>query len=273
MPFDIGVCPGSAEATASRSEILRSSEGIFCPGDSVAREIQENIVASSERVREGPASISEVSAAIALPRKASDGLSEPPNFFVCEGEYWRIAFHDRLVRLKDSKGIQYLACLLARPGDEVHVADLVSMVVAEFCPREYFVGRSHTGAQRRASLGNAGPTIDRRARAEYRVRLHELRRELDEASAWGDLGRADRIRKETEFLTKELTSAFGVGGRPRKDADVTERMRKAVANRIRDALTRITKYAPPLGDHLKRRIRTGTFCSYVPTSSVTWELR
>lgn len=205
--------------------------------------------------------------------KGSDGLAEPHNSFVCEGEYWRIAFNGKLVRLKDSKGIQYLARLLARSGDEVHVADLVSMVVGESFAREHLVKRSHTSGERRVSLGNAGPTIDRRARAEYRARLQELRLELDEAGAWGDLGRADRIRREIEFLTKELTSAFGVGGRARKDADVTERMRKAVSNRIRDALTRLTKYAPALGDHLRRRIRTGTFCSYVPTSSVTWDFR
>ena len=45
-----------------------------------------------------------------------------------EGEYWSIAHGEESLRLRDSKGLRYVASLLARPGQEVHVLDLVAAV-------------------------------------------------------------------------------------------------------------------------------------------------
>jgi hypothetical protein len=38
-----------------------------------------------------------------------------------EGEYWTIAFEDRVVRLHDSRGLRCLAMLLTRPQQAIHV--------------------------------------------------------------------------------------------------------------------------------------------------------
>jgi len=43
-----------------------------------------------------------------------------------EGEYWSIAFAEEAFRLKDVKGLQYLAYLLRNPGREFHVLDLAA---------------------------------------------------------------------------------------------------------------------------------------------------
>ena len=44
-----------------------------------------------------------------------------------EGEYWTItAPAGTTFRLKDTLGLQYLARLLAEPGREIHVLDLVA---------------------------------------------------------------------------------------------------------------------------------------------------
>jgi len=54
------------------------------------------------------------------------------NVFRCEGEYWTIVFDGKTVRLRDSKGMRYLAALLRRCGEEIQsvalqaAADLVS---------------------------------------------------------------------------------------------------------------------------------------------------
>jgi hypothetical protein len=49
-----------------------------------------------------------------------------------------------------------------------------------------------------------------------------------------------------------------------------ERGRKAVTNRIHDAIGHIEKPHPPLGRHLHNTIRTGFFCWYSPESPVVW---
>src|SRR5262249_14586153 len=42
-----------------------------------------------------------------------------------EGDYWTISYEGRALRLKDTKGLRYLAELLRHPGREFHVVDLV----------------------------------------------------------------------------------------------------------------------------------------------------
>jgi hypothetical protein len=41
-----------------------------------------------------------------------------------DGNYWTVCFGGRTVRLPDSNGLRYLALLLRRPGEAVHVVDL-----------------------------------------------------------------------------------------------------------------------------------------------------
>jgi hypothetical protein len=47
-----------------------------------------------------------------------------PAIFQREGEYWTIAYDGVAVRLRDNKGLQYIAYLLGRPGRDVSVGDL-----------------------------------------------------------------------------------------------------------------------------------------------------
>jgi hypothetical protein len=102
--------------------------------------------------------------------------------------------------------------------------------------------------------------------------VEELRSAIEEAEAGGDKDRMARARQELEFIEHELAAAFGLGGKARRLADPAERARKAVANRIRDAVSRIQASHPALGRHLRTSIRTGTFCSYEPERTVTWEV-
>lgn len=51
--------------------------------------------------------------------------SARPNVLRCEGDYWFVVFEKDAFRLRDSRGLHYLAALLGRPGREVHALDLV----------------------------------------------------------------------------------------------------------------------------------------------------
>lgn len=181
-----------------------------------------------------------------------------------EGDFWTVSFAGRTVRLRDSRGMRYLAELLAHPGREIHVADLGAAREA--------AGAAPRPGELRPGPGDAGEILDSQARARYRERLRELEDELAEAHQWGDGARITRLQDEIDILSRHLAAAYGLGGRARKAADPNERIRKAVGNRVHDALARIDAEHPALGRHLALSVITGTFCSYVPAENIRWAL-
>jgi hypothetical protein len=170
-----------------------------------------------------------------------------------EGMLWRLSFRGATAAVPDSKGLHDLATLLARPGRDVHVLDLVDA----------------TGAAR-ATASDVGPILDATARDAYRRRLIDLDDEVAAAEAGADLGRASKLRAEQEFLSAELASAMGLRGRVRAAGDPTERARKAVHMRIATALRVIAEVHPTLGRHLRQAVSTGRFCVYRPEQPVRW---
>lgn len=120
--------------------------------------------------------------------------------------------------------------------------------------------------------GDAGEVLDARARADYERRLSDLRAELSEAERFNDSGRAAKTREEIDFIVRQLSSAFGLGGRSRRAASIAERARVNVRNSIADALKTIRQHDASLWLHLRNTVKTGTFCSYVPERPVSWDL-
>jgi tetratricopeptide (TPR) repeat protein len=190
------------------------------------------------------------------------GVAEPvaaANVFRREGDFWSIVFENTTVRLRDLKGLHYLARLLADPGKEFHVVDLVSGESAE---RPMFQG------------GDAGELLDPQAKQAYRRRLAEIEEDLEEARTMGDSERAGQAEAEREFLARELARAVGLGGRDRHAGSTSERARASVTRAVRQAMARIREHNAPLGEHLDRAIRTGTYCAYMPDArvAVNWHL-
>lgn len=185
--------------------------------------------------------------------------------FLRDGGAWVVGLGGRSSRVADGKGLRYLAQLLGRPGETVHVLELG----AAEAPAPEAAGPAPGG---RRSLGGAGPALDGRTRAAYRERLSALRVELREADAWADAARRERLQAELAALSNELAGAFGLGGRSRPIADHTERLRKAVYKCVRGALERIEAAQPELGEHLRRAVRIGVTCAYLPSTNVRWRL-
>jgi len=180
------------------------------------------------------------------------------NTFSREGDFWTVTFDGRTVRLRDLKGMRYLARLLAEPGREHHVLDLVAAETQGHGPANGSRGSDLV------DLGDAGELLDERAKAAYRRRLAEIEEDIDEASALGDLERAAQADAEREFLVQELARAFGLGGRDRRASSASERARAGVTRAVRQAMTRVADQHSELGAHLERTIRTGTYCAYAP---------
>jgi hypothetical protein len=190
----------------------------------------------------------------AAPPARSAERAGQANVFRREGDFWSIVFEGRTVRLRDLKGLHYLARLLADPGKEFHVADLVSGESVE-SPR---FGRR----------GDAGALLDAPAKQAYRRRLAEIEEDLEEARTMGDPERAAQADAERDFLVRELARAVGLGGRDRVAGSVSERARVSVTRAVRQALARIRGHNAALGEHLDRAIRTGTYCAYLPDPRV-----
>jgi hypothetical protein len=181
------------------------------------------------------------------------------NVFRREGDYWAVGFDGRTVRLRDLKGMHHLARLLADPGREFHVLDLVAAETGRGLPVD-----SGTADVPVSTFGDAGELLDTRAKDAYRRRLAEIDDDIEEARVLGDDERAAQADTERDFLVRELARAFGLSGRDRRAASASERARAGVTRAIRQAIARIGEHHPQLGEHLRRTIRTGTYCAYSP---------
>lgn len=190
--------------------------------------------------------------------------------FRCEGDTRTVTFDGHTVLLRDLKGMRFLARMLAEPGREFHVMDLVAVErgawpTSTAAPDPELVATSRGG--------HAGELLDDTAKRAYRRRLTEIDDDIAEAEAHHDLDRAARARADRDYLVGELARAVGLGGRDRRAADDVERARTSVTRVLRYAMGRIAEHHPALAAHLDHAVRTGTWCAYVPDprTPITWQ--
>lgn len=197
------------------------------------------------------------------------------NLFRREGEYWTVCYRGRVLRLKNMRGLEYIAFLLGQPGKEVHALDLSALInrgASSAAVRERPVQPSNEDRMRVARLGDAGPVLDAKSRARYRSRLGALGREVEEAERLNDVLKAAAARREMEMLARELSAGGRRGGGPRLAGSYAERARINVRNNISAALRAIRRHDEELWRHLYRGVRTGTYCAYIPEAGVDWQL-
>jgi tetratricopeptide (TPR) repeat protein len=198
-----------------------------------------------ERGKRGLAALGEPSRASTSSTKAAPREGGIESIaIVRDGEMWSVSSSTGVtMHLKDSKGLQFLSHLVARPRQEVHVTEL-------------------------ADLGDvsadAGAVLDPRAKAQYKARLEALRDQLEEATGFGDTARASKLQAEIDALADQLAAAVGLGGRDRKIGSHVERVRINVQRRLRDAIERIEEHDAALGRYLIATVKTGTFCIFSP---------
>jgi hypothetical protein len=167
------------------------------------------------------------------------------------GPVWHVTFAGREATVPHAKGLSDIARLVASPGTEVHVLDLVDSPDRSARP---------------------GAVVDRSALDAYRRRLADLETAVDDAELNNDLERRARAEAERQALVEELGRVTGVRRRPRQFANhPAERARKAVAGRLRDAIRKLDPVLPELAAHLEQAIITGTYCRYQLGDTV-WEV-
>ena len=231
----MGARPYTARTHAIAAEIARSAgdEGLATEHADTAAALMQEL--GLRPVRRVPTDVS--SAPLTAPTRS---FSMRQN-----GDVWTVEYGGQSATVRDAKGLHMLNQLVAQPDKDIHVLDL-------------------SGTSGAAADGDAGPLLDAQAKEDYRRRVSELQEELEEAESLADLGRADKLRSEIDFITQELSRAFGLGGRERAAGDAAERARVNVRRRIKDAVGRIAEQAPEAGRYLENTIKTGRYCKYSP---------
>ena len=190
-----------------------------------------------------------------------------------DGDMRIVEFDGSTVHLRDLQGLRYIERLLAEPGREFHVLDLVAV--------EHGTLPTETGGLDPAAEpgisgrgGDGLPLIDAQAREAYRRRLNEVDEDIEEATRLNDIGRAELAERDREYLVRELERAVGLGGRHRTVGGGAERARSSVTRSIRYGLQRLADHHREVAEHLDRCVRTGTYCVYScdPLVTIVWDL-
>ena len=216
-----------------------------------------------------PTAPTEFSASPTSPSDPRDGR-KLQSVFRREGDTRSIVYNGTAVRVRELKGMRHLARLLAEPGREFHVLDLVAAEDGVGPAPGPGVGEELVVARD----AGAGPALDEKATVAYRRRLQEIDEDIEEARRFGDADRAALAEADRDYLVAELSRAYGLGGRSRRMGTASERARASITRAVRYALARIAAHHPELGEHLEVTVRTGTYCSYVPDprALTDWEL-
>lgn len=250
----------------------------------IARSFWNSILRKITVDRGSKACINDLEEHIDRPWKLAGDLEEPlasrsvlrsleESLFIRQGDYWTIRYQGQTAILKASRGLDSVSYLLRRPGREVHVSELLATPIYLPAPTVLRSLREAGGDVVTAGLQDAGSILDSQAKAEYKHRIDELRKDIEEAEKFKDSYRAAVARSEIDTIAEQLAAAVGFGARNRCASSGAERARSAVTKRIKQAINRIGAVIPQLGRHLAARIKTGYFCSYNPhpDRSVAWK--
>ncbi|HVO23467.1 MAG TPA: hypothetical protein VMW56_07545 [Candidatus Margulisiibacteriota bacterium] len=93
-------------------------------------------------------------------------VAAPGDIFRLEGEYWTIVYQGALCRLRDAKGLRYLAHLLLHPGRRFSATGLAA--ACDYGTRNADCGLDSDGA---SAIHNPKSTMDERARLAVTKRI------------------------------------------------------------------------------------------------------
>ena len=195
-----------------------------------------------------------VEAKIARPQERDAEKEVGKNEFRKVGEFWSLTYEGETTCVGDSVGMFYISRLLREPSRDIPAVLLLA---------------ARGDIDSRVVSGSSGEVLTAETIEQYRKRLTEIEEELEEAKVNNDEGRTDELRREKEFLEKEISRAFGLNKRSREDTD-TEKVRKAVSEAVRRAIETIGEHHEALGRHLDAFISSGATFKYDPEREIDW---
>jgi len=187
-------------------------------------------------------------------------LGDSPEFmFRLEGEYWEIGFDGTAIRLKDSKGLQYINALLKNPHKPIRSDRLTAPHV------NVIMSQKEVSANQ--VMEREAPKV-RYAPDNVYVDMTNKIKELEEILLQLTPGSEEYFLADEHIKAarKKRSKYFNRAGQERPH-DSGEKARQAVYTAITTAKKRINKNLPDLFAHLQRYLNTGFECIYDPPSS------
>jgi tetratricopeptide (TPR) repeat protein len=189
-------------------------------------------------------------------RRSLDPTARAGSALRRHGDGWDLSYAGQSAHIPDSPGVGYVANLVASPGRPLHALELMDTRL-DSCLRDQLVAECRSRLRDLAGHATRDPVAAALARAE----ADRLQAELTAAS-------------EAVVVEPAVTDSEPVWGAPAPPGagEVINRARRLVTIRVRVALERIEEAVPELGRHLRRSVRTGTFCLYEPVAVEGWKI-
>ena len=198
-----------------------------------------------------------------------------------EGRTWRFICEGAERTIKASKGVEYIAFLVANPGCVMSPFDLqarrlpdhesrfdLSDAIATF-------GEYESDADRQFSVVDNPDgerlVIDEVAVRKYRTRLRQIEDELEDAITSGRGVEADELEDERNTLIAQLMGSVSQN-RGKTPAELN-RARDAVSKAIRRAIEEVGEMLPKGKEHLEKYISTGYSFVYARGPSSSWDVK
>ncbi|OHB51927.1 MAG: hypothetical protein A2Y12_05020 [Planctomycetes bacterium GWF2_42_9] len=208
------------------------------------------------------------------------------NIFRKNGDFWIVRFNSKTVNIKHTKGMDYIAKLLAMPSESIAVVRLTSYKVDAQLLKE---GKTHQAEYYR---DENDPPLEDDIREKKEIRfekqlstpadskiledskrmLDELESEIAKAESNNDFGMIDKLRQEKRFLVSQLKEMIDPRNKNSNLAADADHIRKAVTNAISRALENIGEHHKELYLHLDNSISRGFQLMYAPERETLWNL-
>lgn len=191
------------------------------------------------------------------------------NVFKKTGDSWTVRFQENTASIKDSRGMAYIACLLAKSDKPIAALTLANLKIDTKLMTQGKVVENDAVSN---DSGKPQDLVDKDYLTECNQRLHEIEEELRKAEKNNDPAEKDRLERERGQIRDLLKPALNLSGKSRSFSDDVQKARVAVSMAIIRALKNINEHHSSLYRHLDNSIQRGTDFAYQPEKKISWQL-
>lgn len=201
--------------------------------------------------------------------KDVEHVTTPNNTFRLKGQKWEIAFNGKKpLYYDDYKGLHYIHHLIQHSPKEFGALALANL--NKKGDRTKILNQCEAEELTDSSTFKEQEILDSKAKKEYKERLNEIDKELEEANKNNDIGQIEKLEEEKQAIVDELKNATAIKGKPRHFSDEPEKARKMITEAIKRSLEAIKEHDKDLYEYLDKHIKTGTTFFYNPEQSTDW---
>ena len=190
-----------------------------------------------------------------------------------EGKTWRAVFEGETNNILDSKGVDYIATLLANPHKSIPCVELYGAVLVPFAEVSgEFVDDDYQQILEKTKTLNVDAVSDKQTRSDCKKRIAEIETKIEIASDTGNTDGLDQLENEKKALEQEIARSEGLHGKLRVKGN-PEKARQAVTRAVERAIKSMEKQHPKLWAHLSSTVQTGNALIYKPDRAIRWVIK